>query len=283
MAATLSQLDGLELRYGCDRHRLPKVYRDRFVQVGRDESLSQYLIRAGRERHGRFVTSLHRLLRGYLSDFDINGLLGTYPMHVLGTEQWRFLLQQAAPALATSTLPRLLDVGAGSGDVTVQLAPLFEDVVTTELSRAMVFRLRRRGFACFRQDVAQLGVPDGPYDVVSCLNVLDRCDHPLTLLANLRAGLKDQGILVVALVLPYRPFVYDGSRSRDPSERLPLDARSWEECVGVLCSRVLEPLGLSVEAFTRTPYLSGGDAQRALYELDDVVMVCRAQGQALVL
>jgi len=276
-----SQIAGLRLQYGCTLERLPAPLRDRFVQLGRDAALNAYFERARRERHGRFVTGVHRVLRGYLSDFDINGLLNIYPMHVLGTEQWSYLLEQAP--LERVEGARLLDVGAGSGDVTHALAPLFGSVATTELSRAMAFRLRRRGFACFRQDVATKGVPEPPYDAIACLNVLDRCDRPLTLLANLRAGLADGGLLLLALVLPYRPFVYDGGSSNEPSERLPLTRSDWESCAGELCQSVIEPLGLQVEVITRVPYLSGGDARRPLYELDDVVLVCRARGRALIL
>lgn len=276
-----SQVAGLALRYGCRLDELPAHLRHRFVQLGRDASLNTYLERAQRERHGRFVTGVHRVLRGYLSDFDINGLLNIYPMHVLGTEQWRYLLEQAPLVRAEGA--RLLDVGAGNGDVTRALAPLFDSVATTEMSSAMAFRLRRRGFRCFRQDVTSQGVPESPYDAIACLNVLDRCDRPLTLLGNLRAGLTDRGLLLLALVLPYQPFVYDGGSSQDPTERLPLTGSDWETCVGQLCERVIEPLGLDVEVITRVPYLSGGDSKRPLYELDDVVLVCRARGRALLL
>jgi SAM-dependent methyltransferase len=223
------------------------------------------------------------LLRSYFSDFDVNGMLGIYPMHVLSTEQWRFLLEAAAVAPYDEPRGRLLDVGAGSGDVTVQLAPLFERVVTTELSRSMAYRLRRRGFSVHRTDVAVAGVPEGPYDVVSCLNVLDRCATPLSLLGSVRAGLGSGGLLVLALVLPYRPFVYEGPSSVDPMERLPLDGLPWEAAVNGLCAQVLEPLSLEVVAVSRVPYLSGGDSGRAIYELDDAIVVCRAVGNVALL
>ena len=275
-----SELDGLDLRYHCRLEWLPESLRDRFVQLGRDRALHDYLLRARRARHGKFMTALHHSLRAYLSDFDINGVLGTYPMHVLGQEQWHFLLEPLMPLGVKSTL---LDVGAGSGDVTQALAPLFGDIVTTETSRAMAWRLRRRGFACRRADLARQPLAGGPFDVVSCLNVLDRCDRPLTLLGNLRAQLKDDGLLIIALVLPYQPFVYTGSTTRDPEERLPVTGHSWETAVGELCLGVLEPLGLVIEIVSRVPYLSGGDARHPLYELDDVVVICRARGQALLL
>jgi hypothetical protein len=105
-------------------------------------------------------------------------------------------------------------------------------------------------------------------------NVLDRCERPRSLLERLRDAVAPAGRLLIALALPYSPFVYDGPRSLDPIERLPCDGADWEHAVSSLCERVLEPLGFAVQALTRVPYLSGGDSHRALYELDDVVLVC---------
>ena len=108
--------------------------------------------------------------------------------------------------------------------------------------------------------------------------MLDRCDRPLTLLGNLRAALADGGRLVVTLVLPYRPFVYEGGMSRSPTELLPITRAGWEGATSELVENVLAPLGFEIEAVSRVPYLSGGDAHRPLYELDDVLLVCRATG-----
>ena len=49
------------------------------------------------------------------------------------------------------------------------------------------------------------------YDVISCLNVLDRCDKPLTLLRHIRNSLvSTSGRAVVAVVLPFSPYVEFG-------------------------------------------------------------------------
>jgi SAM-dependent methyltransferase len=282
-SARLSQRYAIKLRYGCDLGRLPLSYRQRFVQLAPDDALRDYLDRTEADRHGRAITALHRALRHVLSDFDINGLLGTYPMHVLGTEQFRFLLDGVLDAEHPTERGRLFDVGAGNGDVTAQLAPLFDEVTTSEVSGPMCRRLRRRGFACEKVDVAETGLPGAPYDLVSCLNVLDRCARPLKLLAELRSGLKPGGLLMIALVLPYSPFVYEGPLTREPYERLPLSAPDWEGSVAEFGQQVAEPLGLSVEAIARMPYLSRGDCSRPLYELDDALLLCRAQRVALQL
>ena len=64
----------------------------------------------------------------------------------------------------------------------------------------------------------------------------------------------------------------------DPLERLQCDAiatdkDSWEDGARRFIERDLLPLGLTLECFARAPYLSAGDSGKALYELDDVVVV----------
>lgn len=48
------------------------------------------------------------------------------------------------------------------------------------------------------------------YDIISCLNVLDRCDCPLSMLKQFRENLREGGLLILAVVLPFQPFVEKG-------------------------------------------------------------------------
>ena len=49
------------------------------------------------------------------------------------------------------------------------------------------------------------------YDVISCLNLLDRCDDPLFLLRAIqRALVPHTGRLILAVVLPFQPYVEVG-------------------------------------------------------------------------
>jgi SAM-dependent methyltransferase len=190
-------------------------------------------------------------------------------MQLLPTGAWRRLL-------AGRSGGRLLDVGAGSGDVTTQLAPCFEHVEVTEVSRGMAKRLRRRGFRCHEIDLTERPLAAAAFDAVSLLNVLDRCQKPKTLLDNCLAALTPGGTFIVALALPYSPFYFAGPSTPEPEERLECDpgpAGSWEDAARRLIERDLLPLGLTLERFARAPYLSAGDSRRELYELDDVVLV----------
>lgn len=258
------------LRYRCDLDVLPSTLAETFVELAPDQALQGYLDRVRRGHPGPMRTLLHRWLCTFMSDFDANGLLGMYPMHLISTEQAHGLLGASAHG-------RLLDVGAGAGDVTAALAPLFADVVTTEISWAMAHRLRRRGWAAHRIDVASQGAPSPPYDVVSCLNVLDRCPRPRSLLRRCREALAPDGRLLVSLPLPYLPHVYRGGHTVAPTEELDVYSTNWELGAGFVVERVLEPLGLVAERWSRVPYLSGGDSHRPFYELDAAVWVCRAE------
>ncbi len=252
------------MSYGCDLQRLRPELAERFVELAEDDAARRF--RAAPTTHGRLRTWAQRALGHFMSDFDANGWLGMYPMHLLSTAQWGCLLGAAGGAL--------VDVGAGNGDVTAGLAPLFDSVTTTELSAPMARRLRRRGFSCERVDVAETGVPGGPWDTIACLNVLDRSARPHTLLERLRDGLAPGGRLILAVVLPYSPFVYEGGATVPPIEKLDCEAADWESSVDRLAARVLEPLGLHVQRLARAPYLSGGDADAPLYALDDAILVC---------
>lgn len=261
---------GLSLRYAAD---LPKLHAagGNFTQLSLDAETARYIGAAEGARHGLLMTWLHRMLRGFLSDFDINGYLGTYPMHVLSTEQWKAVLPE--------TGGRLLDVGAGRGDATSKLAALFDETVVTETSKAMARRLRKQGYECLEGDISARDDLDGTFDAVSLLNVLDRCDAPLSLLAVARRALREGGLLIIALVLPYAPFVYDGGAARRPRERLPVTSHEWELAAAEFVTTSLLPLGLDVVTLSRAPYLSGGDSHQPLYELDDLIAVCRVTGE----
>jgi len=261
---------GQLFEYECDLGRLPARIAARFHPTSLSSETRAFVDRAVENRHGRWVAMLHTLLRGMVSDFDVNGLLGTYPMFLAGRRVFEELLAPGPGA-------RLLDVGAGNGDVTAELAPLFADVETTETSWAMARRLRQRGYRCERRDLAADPPPEGAFDVVCCLNVVDRSARPRTLLRHARELLAPDGRLVIATPLPYSPFVYEGGRTVPPLEQLAITADRWEDALTELCTRELEPLGLGIEAFTRCPYLSGGDPRRALYVLDDAIVVCRRE------
>uniref|UniRef100_A0A8C5LG67 Methyltransferase like 9 n=1 Tax=Jaculus jaculus TaxID=51337 RepID=A0A8C5LG67_JACJA len=114
------------------------------------------------------------------------------------------------------------------------------------------------------------------YDVISCLNLLDRCDQPLTLLKDIRSVLEPtRGRVILALVLPFHPYVENvGGKWEKPSEILEIQGQNWEEQVNSL-PEVFRKAGFVIEAFTRLPYLCEGDMYNDYYVLDDAVFVLK--------
>ncbi len=258
----------VKLRYECEIDLLPERLRSRVVQLQPDAATAEYLIRAERRRLSPLGTTVRRVLGCYLSDFDVDGLLNTYPMHLASASQWRLLLRHDAGG-------QLLDVGAGSGMVTAELGQLFDEVHVTETARVLGWRLRRRGFVVHVGDIVETEPPGAPYDAVSLLNVIDRCRQPRALLHAAIKALRPNGLLILAVPLPYEPVAYDGPYVIEPVSPLDCRGKTWEAAVTSLVEHSLEPAGLSVEALARVPYLAGGDAQHQLITHDDAVVVCR--------
>jgi len=266
---------GVELRYACELERLGDLAA-RFVPSELDVEAEAFLAAALKRTHSRLGYWAHRALTLVLSDFDANALLGVYPVFLLSTPQALRLFEAAREAALGG---RMLDIGAGSGDVTTRISPLVDSITCTETSRYMARRLRQRGFPCWLGRVGENAPGDPltnqpPFDVIALLNVIDRAPKPRSLLRAAVTSLPQRGLLLLSTPLPYEPFYYDGALTRDPEEQLNVSAERWEDALVELWENELAPLGLELRALTRLPYLSGGDVENPAYVLDDAVLVC---------
>jgi len=117
------------------------------------------------------------------------------------------------------------------------------------------------------------------FDVVAALNLCDRIDAPVTLMSQLKRALKPgTGVLILAIVVPFRPFVEgaDGTRTK-PSETVDAPSSgSWEAGVEALWENLIAPAGFELIRLARVPYISEGDHLFDAYVLDDAVFVLRA-------
>ena len=271
---------GVPLRYAADLVRLEELAQS-FIASHLDTEGEAFLATVLKKNYRMWGLRAHRLLSLFMSDFDVNAVLGVYPVFLLSTPQALTLLERASGGKLAET--RLLDIGAGSGDVTTRLAPLVAALDCTETSRFMARRLRQRGLACFR-GVVGVGLPNDPlqstepYDVVGLLNVIDRTPRPRSLLRAIAQHLRPGGILLVSTPLPFEPVIYKGGATRPPEEALEITAGEWEDGVLSLFRNELAPLGFEASALTRVPYLSGGDALQPVYVLDAAVFACRKLG-----
>jgi hypothetical protein len=111
--------------------------------------------------------------------------------------------------------------------------------------------------------------------MISCLNLLDRCDKPLTLLKTIKKALKPNGLLLVALVLPLKPYV-EYNKDNKPSESFPfrLDKNVTEQ-ITELVENLFAPIGFELVRFTKLPYLCEGNLAQSYYYLIDYLFVLK--------
>jgi SAM-dependent methyltransferase len=112
-------------------------------------------------------------------------------------------------ALAAANLAggeRVLDVGAKRGGLAEHARRAGLDIVYTgtELSDENVELGREAGLDIRKADANQpLPFPDGAFDCVFCLEILEHLVSPLTLLEEIRRVLVDDGRAVVSIPSPY--------------------------------------------------------------------------------
>lgn len=270
--------------YRVDKSKIREDLLDLWVPLGTgpnadqpDKAAEIFLVRSAERSDSLPLQAWHSLARSALSWFisrtSINGLLGRGSMHVFSSEQFQKLMDASG---FTGPWHSLVDLGAGDGATTAHVAHLFEKVYATDISPPMRWALAKRKFTVL--DVERWHQEAGPYNVILCLNLLDRCDRPNTLLKLLRTSLAPGGRLVVALVLPFSPYVEVGERNNHkPSEYLPVRGSGLEIQIVSLIDRVFAPVGLRCLVWSKLPYLCEGDLGQSYYFLDDVIFVLEAQ------
>ncbi|ETE60539.1 Methyltransferase-like protein 9, partial [Ophiophagus hannah] len=224
--------------YLCNTEQLCEALQPIFIQSYLDQGTRIFLNNSIEKSGWLFIQLYHSFVSSVFSLFmsrtSINGLLERGSMFVFSPEQFQRLLK-INPDWKSR---RLLDLGAGDGEVTKVMSPHFEETYVTELSETMIWQLQKKKYRV-------LGINEWQntgfqYDVISCLNLLDRL----------------------------------GGKWDKPSEILEIKGQTWEEQVNSL-PEVLKKAGFAIEAFTRLPYLCEGDMYNDYYVLDDAVFVLR--------
>lgn len=249
------------------------VLAGKFVQSHCDEE-SQAFISQSVEKSNWLLTQIwqslaKRILSLFYSQTDINGMLERGSMFVLSRAQWFTLTSWDDSARK----PALIDLGAGDGGPTRTFAPHFESVFATEASPAMRKLLTRQGIQVLPIDEWS---QDRRYDVIACLNLLDRCDEPLTVLKEIKTSLQQpDGFVVLAVVLPFKPYVEFGA-DHTPKQKIPFTTRTFEGQVQEL-QAVFNSLDFEIVKWTKVPYLCEGDLSASVYDLNDAVFILKVR------
>lgn len=271
-----SETAGLETQewYRCGLDLLGDNVKPLFVQSHMDSDTETFL-KTSVEKSGWVFTQLYHsfistVLSPVVSRTSINGFLNRGSMFVFSTDQFRRLMR-IDPEWRSE---RLLDLGAGDGGVTEVMGAHFREVYATEVSLPMKWHLQKKKYKLLGIDEWQH--TEFQYDLISCLNLLDRCDDPLELLKAMRTSLvPGTGRLILAAVLPFQPYVEIGGKWQRPKQHLRVKGKTWEEQVTNLSNEVFREAGFEVEAVTRLPYLCEGDMYKDYYVLDDAVFVLK--------
>ncbi|XP_072390812.1 protein-L-histidine N-pros-methyltransferase isoform X1 [Diabrotica undecimpunctata] len=266
----LEQFDKNEW-YQCNLDSLPALISTKFVQLGPDQDTIDFLEQSEKKSDWLFMQLWHSLVKLFLGVFmtqtSINGWLQRGSMFVVSQPQVRKLLGVDEDWRCRS----LLDIGAGDGKVTDQIAPIFHKVYATEVSSTMRILLQKKGYELL--EINDWFV-DKKFDFISCLNVIDRCDTPLKLLHQIRDALTPNGTLLLAVVLPFSAYVEAGTNHK-PQELLPISGPNFEDQVMSVIENVFTPANFEVISWSRVPYLCEGDLQQSYYWLDDAIFVLK--------
>ncbi|XP_028174600.1 methyltransferase-like protein 9 [Ostrinia furnacalis] len=266
---TLQEFDKNEW-YRVDKSRLSPEMQSTFVQLHADEETKSFLSNSIEKSSWVWTQIWYLLAKAVLKHFwsitDINGWLGRGSMFVLSEAQARSMLRAARRGADGSG--SLVDVGAGDGEVSRRFAHLYGEKYATEISASMRKTLLSKGYTL-------LDVDDWwrtkQFDCVCMLNLLDRCSRPRSMLRDARAALAPGGLLLLALVLPYKPYV-EVTADHKPEERLGVTGAGFEEQATALVEQ-MRSAGWALRAWARAPYLCEGDFAQAYYWLDDSVYV----------
>ncbi|XP_050324856.1 protein-L-histidine N-pros-methyltransferase [Bactrocera neohumeralis] len=266
-------------------HELPPKFQNKFVPLLQpDESTMRWLERAKVLSTNIWLHIWHAVARVVLQFFmtqtDINGYLNRGSMFILSEQQFGRLLIAGGFDVESYDTVHCLDIGAGDGEITVRLIKSMQNLhpqckihtFATETSWTMRERLKSRNFSILERinelQNAQL---------ISCLNVLDRCIDPIDLLEDIYKALAPNGRVILALVLPYVHYVEMNSSHMplrpllkhwpERSQQLSFEAEAVE------FFQLLESMGFRVEAWTKAPYLCEGDLRQSFYWLVDIVVV----------
>jgi len=147
----------------------------------------------------------------------------------------------------------------------------------------MKYRLKEKGFNVVD---AELWDATKPFDLITMLNLLDRCTHPMKMLTQAKNSLvtskggSNSGRLLISSVFPFRQSI-EWRNNRKADEVVRIDSRwSIEQQAGKFIKDVVEPNGFELESISRVPYLCEGDVKQPYYILSNVVMVFRVKGEA---
>eukprot|EP01061_Rhynchopus_euleeides_P041542 TRINITY_DN725_c0_g2_i10.p1 TRINITY_DN725_c0_g2~~TRINITY_DN725_c0_g2_i10.p1 ORF type:complete len:437 (+),score=110.73 TRINITY_DN725_c0_g2_i10:42-1352(+) len=215
--------------------------------------------------------------------YAASALLDVSRPYFLSPEQVHDLLQEDIANGVSS----VLDIGAGAGEVSQvfmdTLKPPAGGYIATELSGTLVKKLKKRGISAHLADsispefLEKAGRSD--FDVVLCLNVVDRCFSITKMLDDCVRVTRPGGTLIVSVPLPLRQAQHRlGAAQESVWPPLYNKECAWEHAAAWFSKFILKRYGgsqLTLTRLCRAPYMASGAASAPLSVLDGAVFVFR--------
>ena len=101
---------------------------------------------------------------------------------------------------------------------------------------------------------------------------------------ELKSCCKPNGLIVLAIVIPFCPVVISSSGKKDPTNTFKgipgcndKKPHRFERCINAFDEKVFNKLDLEIISVSRVPYMSHGDFKYELYTLDNAIFVLKAR------
>lgn len=253
--------DSFFLHYDIDHEKVNQDISKIFKALKYDEETDQFFHTV--ENYTFFqsfkVLFIKPLYQIFCNTTTTNSYLDTGKMFVFSTSH-------ISDLLSSSKKETLLDIGSGDGNVTLKYSHLFKETTCVEVSLGMIYRLEEKGFYV----IDSLDwVKNSTFDVITCLNVLDRCEKPMTLLDQIHDLMHSDSILLLTIVLPLHQYVENG---RVKEKLIENDLEFHDSLIQLyqMFTKIFDILQIS-----RIPYLSQGDIKQDYYVLDSAVFLLK--------
>lgn len=114
----------------------------------------------------------------------------------IAVSRWEWVERMVPPDTDPRSLS-VLDIGCGQGAFLGEARRAGHRVAGVEISAAAVERCRRSGFEVLHGSLFDVGLPRGPWDIITFWDVLDQLEDPLEALRVAAGGLRSRGLIVV--------------------------------------------------------------------------------------
>lgn len=199
-------------------NELPEEYQSKFIDFLPDQSTMQWLEQSKEQSANMWLQLWFIFAKFFLSIFmsqtDLNGVLLRGAMFILSEDQIVSILSQSGFSMPPNGSAKILDIGAGDGHCTARIQTALKRLDGGSLPHMHVTEtswIMRKRLAKY-ENFSLVEVPDVKnltnMDLVTCLNVLDRCADPHLMLTDIHNILSPNGgRAMLALVLPYYHYV----------------------------------------------------------------------------